>query len=65
MSDKNKHVRKSICLSQKTLEIAQKYANDFYCGNLSAFLASRILEFDTAQQKDQNKTRVINKGLEN
>ncbi len=51
MIEKTKHVRKSICLSQKTLEIAQQHANEFYCGNLSAFLASIILEFDRKQKK--------------
>ncbi len=65
MLEKNKHIRKSICLSRKTLEIAQKYADDFYCGNLSAFLASRILEFDTEQQKEQSKKSSEIKSPEN
>ncbi len=48
-----KAIRKSICLGFKTLEIAQKHADDFYCGNLSAFIASRVLEFDENIKREQ------------
>ena len=50
-----KAIRKSICLGPKTLKIAQKHADDFYCGNLSAFLASRVLEFDEHIRREQMK----------
>ena len=41
-SDKSVWVRKMISLSPHTAEIAQKLANKWYAGNLSAFIASRI-----------------------
>ncbi len=51
--EQQKAIRKSICLGYKTLEIAQKHADDFYCGNLSAFIASRVLEFDENLKREQ------------
>ncbi len=51
--EKQKAIRKSICLGLKTLEIAQKHADDFYCGNLSAFIASRVLEFDENLKREK------------
>ncbi len=57
MTSKRNNVRKSICLSKKTLEIAQKLADEFYCGNLSAFLASRILEFNESLKRENAEAK--------
>ena len=65
MLNKNNHIRKSICLSRKTLDIAQQHANEFYCGNLSAFLASIILEFNSKQKKHDQENIDKNRSPEN
>lgn len=56
-------VRKTIILSPHSLEIAQKLANKWYAGNLSAFIAARIeisQQCEHCQINNTFKNHVIN-----
>ncbi len=43
-NDTSNIVRKTISLSHKTLEIAQKNADTYFSGNLSAYLAYLVMQ---------------------
>ncbi|PWM31411.1 MAG: hypothetical protein DBX55_02590 [Verrucomicrobia bacterium] len=55
-------VRKTISISQTTLDIAQKFADEYYSGNLSAFLAASIIysqECANCRIENEEKLRAI------
>lgn len=57
-------VRKTISISQTTLDIAQRFADEYYSGNLSAFLASSIIyaqECANCRIENEEKLRAVSR----